>query len=224
MKKIPAKKSTSAKRPQLTRRMIAEKALELIDSNGLESLSMRSLGKALNVEAMSLYHHFDNKGKVLDAVMECLLDETHWPPRGSMPPIERIRQFLKTYQQLVVNHPKAFILLVYRRFNTEQTFELYEEFLQTFEDLGLDASTSARFFRFFGYYINGAGMAYIASHAAQPDATPVQLEDFKFGERFPHVAAVAPHLRMNNLDNIYQFGLDVIFSELEKHATKGLEK
>jgi len=74
----------------------------------------------------------------------------------------------------------------------------------------------------FGYYMNGAGMAEIASRAAQPDATPVQLETFDETfdrrEQFPHIAAVAPHLRVAQLDAIYNFGLEMIFHELEKSA------
>jgi len=61
----------------------------------------------------------------------------------------------------------------------------------------------------FGYYMNGAGMAEIASRAA---------ETFDRREQFPHIAAVAPHLRVAQLDAIYNFGLEMIFHELEKSA------
>ena len=49
-------------REPLTREKIIEKALELLDAEGVEGFSMRRLGEALGVEAMALYHHFPSKG------------------------------------------------------------------------------------------------------------------------------------------------------------------
>src|SRR6476620_6382468 len=46
-----------AKRQKLTREMIIDKALALIEQDGLENLSTRALGKRLGVQAMALYHH-----------------------------------------------------------------------------------------------------------------------------------------------------------------------
>jgi AcrR family transcriptional regulator len=205
-------------RTPLTREIIAQAALELIDSEGLEALSMRRLGAALDVEAMALYHHFQNKGQLLDTVMERLLDEAPLPPRESMPPLDRLRRFLESYRQIAVRHPHAFILLAYRRFNTERTFQLYEEILGALEDAGFDPPLAARFFRLMGYYTGGAGLADIASRAQAPDATPVTLERLAGSREYPRVAAVAPHLRVANLDAIFDFGLDVIFQAIKKAA------
>jgi len=209
---------TPAVRSPLTREAISAAALEIIDREGLEGLSMRRLGTELGVEAMALYHHFRNKGELLDGVMDRMLDEIEWTPRGSAPPLARLKKMFGSYRQLAINHPHAFILLAYRRFNTEHSFTLYEQILEAMEDLGLDAALSARYFRMFGYYMNGAGMAEIASRATAPDATPVQLEDFKDGEKFPHVAAVVRHLQIKKLDAIYDFGLDMLFREMEQSA------
>jgi len=225
---MPKRSSRPRKSPPqrapLSREAISRAALDLIDREGLDGLSMRRLGAALGVEAMALYHHFDGKGKVLDAVMERLLDEVEWPARGAAPPLARMRAFMESYRQLAIRHPHAFILLAYRRFNTDQTFALYEQFLEAMSDLGLDDALSARYFRMLGYYVNGAGLAEIASRAAPPDATPVQLENFKDGKRFPRVAAVARHLKVSNLGVIFDFGIEMIFSEMQASARKTARK
>lgn len=210
--------STSERSTPLTRESISAAALQLIDQKGLDGLSMRRLGKDLGVEAMAFYHHFKNKGELLDAVLERLLDEVSLPPRGEVPPLERLKVMSTSYRQLAINHPHAFILLAYRRFNSEHAFVLYEQVLEAMEDLGLDDALSARYFRMMGYYMNGAGLAEIASRATEPDATPVQLEDFQEGDRFPHVAAVVPHLRVKNLDAIFDYGMEMIFREMEASA------
>lgn len=223
MKKRSTSSSPAPERSEpLTRESISAAALQLIDKQGLDNLSMRRLGKELGVEAMAFYHHFKNKGELLDAVLERLLDEVTLPPRGEKPPLQRLKVMCGSYRQLAVNHPHAFILLSYRRFNSDQAFALYEQVLEAMADLGLNDALSARYFRMLGYYMNGAGLAEIASRETEPDATPVRLEDFREGDRYPHVAAVVPHLRVANLDAIYDYGMEMIFREMETSAGKGV--
>lgn len=216
-----AKKSLTSKRSKnrqpLTRKRIAEAALQLIEATDLESLSMRRLGAALGVEAMAIYHHFANKGELLDAVLERLVEEVKMPPREAMAPMERLRYFARSHRQVALRYPHSFILVPTRRFNTEQSIVMYEELLQAFGDLGFDAALSARYFRTLGYFVSGAGLADIASRAQQPDATPVRLENFD-DPHYPLVSAVVPHLRASNLDAIFEFGLDVIFESMRRDS------
>src|SRR5437879_13758291 len=73
-----AKVLTSRRKPLTTERIV-EAAIELIDGEGLDALSMRRLGSALGVEAMSLYRHFPAKTALLDAVVARLLGELAVP-------------------------------------------------------------------------------------------------------------------------------------------------
>ena len=66
-------------RHALTRRRILDAALALVDSEGLKALSMRRLGAALGVEAMSLYHHFPSKEELLDGLVATVLSEVPLP-------------------------------------------------------------------------------------------------------------------------------------------------
>jgi AcrR family transcriptional regulator len=198
----------------LTRERIAEAALALIDSDGLENCSMRRLGNQLEVEAMAIYHHFADKGELLDAVMDRMLDEIELPPRGSTPPLERLRQFTYNYRSAAIRHPRAFILLATRRFNTVCAFDLYERVLEVFADLGLDAAESAYWFRLIGGFTSGAGLAEGASRERIADATPLRLERTPEAIDHPHVRAVAPHLQVRNLDRVFDFGVGVLFDAL----------
>jgi AcrR family transcriptional regulator len=180
---------------------------------------MRRLGAALGVEAMAIYHHYAGKGELLDAVVERLLAEVRTDDPDPAP-LERLRSCVNSYRDVAVRHPKAFALLTNRRFNTPPAFEFYERVLQMLADAGFDERASARMFRLIGYYLNGAGLAEIASRAQQPDATPVALERPLELERYPRVAAVAPHLRVDQLDDVFRYGLDVIFEHLRAAAPR----
>lgn len=215
------KKSKTARRaksrPALSRELISEVALQLIDKYGMDALSMRRLGKELQVEAMALYYHFNNKGELLDAVLERLVDEVVLAPRDSMAPLDWIRDFARSYRQVALKHPNAFILVPTRRFNTENSIAMYEKVLQVFKSLGFDAELSAKYFRTLGYFVSGAGLADIASRAQQPDATPVRLETFE-DPRYPLVSSVVPYLRSSKLDAVFDFGLEIILSAMQRDA------
>ena len=47
----------------------------LADGSGSESLSMRKLGEAVGVEAMSLYHHVASKEDLLDGMIDVVFGE-----------------------------------------------------------------------------------------------------------------------------------------------------
>ena len=67
----------------LSRDRILQTALELVDTGGIESLTMRKLGQALGFEAMSLYNHVANKDDVLDGILDLVLGESEPPsPTG----------------------------------------------------------------------------------------------------------------------------------------------
>lgn len=202
-------------RGPLDRRRIAEAALRQIDAEGLEQLSMRRLGAALGVEGMALYHHFRNKGELLDAVLELLLEEMT-PPQGSMKPLERLRTMFAACRQVAIRHPHAFLLIPTRRFTTDKQLDYYEQLLGIFRDAGFDAKHSALFFRVLAGFTTGVSLAEIGSRAQQPDATPIRLESFKDTARYPLVSAVVPHLRVAKLSTIFEFGMELIFAAMEQ--------
>jgi len=69
-------------RKPLSREAILDAAIELLDHHGLDQLSMRRLGAALGVEAMSLYHHLPNKAALLDGIHERILLSLVPPPHA----------------------------------------------------------------------------------------------------------------------------------------------
>ena len=68
---------------RLDRETVVDAALALIAAEGLSGLSMRQLGRALGVEAMSLYHWFPSKERLLDAAADRLLAAVIVPPTPS---------------------------------------------------------------------------------------------------------------------------------------------
>ena len=63
----------------LSREEIVDAALAIVDAEGLEALTMRRLGAALGVEAMTLYYHVPNKEALLDLTVERMRSEMRLP-------------------------------------------------------------------------------------------------------------------------------------------------
>ena len=66
-------------RSPLNRDRVLEAALSLADDRGIEFLTMRKLGQALGVEAMSLYNHVANKDDILDGIVDRVAQEFELP-------------------------------------------------------------------------------------------------------------------------------------------------
>ncbi|MGC5054444.1 TetR/AcrR family transcriptional regulator C-terminal domain-containing protein [Micromonospora sp. DT48] len=53
---------------------VVDGALKLLDAEGIDGLTMRRLGAALNVQGSALYRHFPNKEALLDALADRIVD------------------------------------------------------------------------------------------------------------------------------------------------------
>ncbi|MZD07119.1 TetR family transcriptional regulator, partial [Streptomyces sp. SID5785] len=72
----PARRaSDGGKYGRLNRERVLASALEIVDRDGLQALSMRGLGAELGVEAMALYRYADGKDALLDGLVEAFVGE-----------------------------------------------------------------------------------------------------------------------------------------------------
>lgn len=98
--------TTKAKRARLTRERIVEAAVTHADLHGLASVTIRSLATDLGVHPMSLYHYFEGKDAILEAMIDVLLDEAPLPEVTSWQ--AWIEEVFATMRSLARSHPGAF--------------------------------------------------------------------------------------------------------------------
>lgn len=67
------------KKPLISKRKALEVALDIIDSEGIASLSIRRLADRLNVNGASLYHHFRNKDEIVVGAATLALKDVRVP-------------------------------------------------------------------------------------------------------------------------------------------------
>ena len=73
---------SDARQPKepLSRQRIVTAALRVMDREGADGLSMRTLAQELDTAPTSLYRHVRNKGELLDLVLDSLMGEVQLPP------------------------------------------------------------------------------------------------------------------------------------------------
>ena len=98
---------------KITRDVVLTTALEIIDRDGAEGLSMRRLARALNRDPMILYRHAPNKAALLDGVAETVLAQLKVDP-ADPDWAGQLRAVARDYRALALAHPHVVPLLVTR--------------------------------------------------------------------------------------------------------------
>ncbi len=118
--------------------LIVQAGLELLDSDGIEGLSMRRLGAHLGSGATSLYWHVPNKDALLDLIVDRLIEEAndamrHEPGATWRAELAAHAEALRT---VLGRHPGAAALLVARAPVGPQGLRFMEGLLGALGDAG----------------------------------------------------------------------------------------
>jgi TetR/AcrR family transcriptional regulator, tetracycline repressor protein len=126
----------------LSRESIVEAAIALIDAEGIDALSMRALGRACGVEAMSLYRYVANKDELLDAVQEGIVAQMKLPRRRRSW-VDLVEAAARELRRVLAKHPNAIPLFV-RPAATAGTFAALEQVWRVLIEAGFDEADALR--------------------------------------------------------------------------------
>ena len=92
-------------REPLTRDAFVKAALELIDADGLDALTTRTLGDALGVHGTAVYRHFANKHELVEAALTRMLVVSGVSVPDAGTPRERIAGLMRSLRRAFAQHP-----------------------------------------------------------------------------------------------------------------------
>jgi AcrR family transcriptional regulator len=124
------------KSPLLSRSKIVEAALELIDADGTEQFTIRSLARRLDVQGPSIYHYFRDRDEVFAAVGLTVLQDVQIPKRRSQKWTEWMVQDAVAYFRAVEAHPNLAPILFERR-TRPGAAERFNAALEQMQDAGI---------------------------------------------------------------------------------------
>jgi AcrR family transcriptional regulator len=88
----------------ITVERMVQAAIDLIDAEGLDALTVRRLAADLGTGSASLYRHVASRDELLVLVVDDVLGEITRPARG-LPPRERIEATFARLRALLLRHP-----------------------------------------------------------------------------------------------------------------------
>ena len=149
-------RTESKQREKLTRDRIIDAALQIMDDEGLDAVSMRRVGRELGVEAMSLYHHVRDKDDLLLGIRERVLS-TFSDPGTEGDWEERAREAARSWRQILRAHPNMMVLISEsKRFEmTPTSMRPTETALRLLREVGLPEDDAVKAFCALGGFIVG---------------------------------------------------------------------
>jgi AcrR family transcriptional regulator len=212
-------------RTPLSRQRILETAAELADEGGIESLTMRRLGQALGVEAMSLYNHVEDKDDILAGIVGLVLSEIVFSP-PSLDWKRSLRESAISAHDALIARPWSCELILSptsTRVAVERMHYI-ESILARLRFAGFSPAAASRGYHALDSHILGFTL-WELGHRLPRDTPPDYVENLIAQldvETFPYLIEHADeHMHPTAVEKIgeFEFGLELILDGLERYVT-----
>jgi TetR/AcrR family tetracycline transcriptional repressor len=210
--------------PQLTRERVVAEALTVIAHDGANALTMRGLAARLGVVPGALYHHVRNKQQLQDLVLDNVLAEVDLHLDHSLAWTGQLKVLAHRLRQVLEARPGVAGILKTRDPLGPHSLALAEAFLGPLQAAGFaDREAGLAFFVLVDYTIGFAVSSPATSvneQRVRDPATRAQLHQFFRSlppDRFPALVALGEHVWVDNRDERFTDGLQVLVDGLE-HA------
>ena len=176
----PPAAAATGRRPALTRKQILTAAVAIIDAEGVEALTMRRLGQALDRDPMAIYRHAADKDALLDGVVEHVAAElitSREPSNGDEHWEAVLHRTAHTFRRVALAHPHVVPLLLTRRLSGPLalrplgSIQLLEELIELFSAAGFDQPGALHAARLFTGFLYGHVLHELQEQIQDPDET-----------------------------------------------------
>jgi TetR/AcrR family tetracycline transcriptional repressor len=130
----------------LSRATVVDGALELVDSEGLEALSMPRLARHLGTGVMTLYGHVANKADLVDAMAERVLADLETVQGRPSDWDSDLAEHMRHLRQVVLRHPSLGAVLAARGLATPSVFRNLEACLGLLRSAGFQPRTAVQIY------------------------------------------------------------------------------
>jgi AcrR family transcriptional regulator len=216
----PARPAAEPRVP-LSRERVLRTAVTLADERGLRSLTMRGLGQAVGVEAMSLYNHVASKDDLLDGMVDFVFGEIQLPtPGGDWK--TAMRQRAISAREALSRHPWAIGLMESRTAPGPATLRHHDAVLGCLRNGGFSVALAAHAFSALDSYIYG----FTLQETNLPFDTAEETEELARtilqqlpADQYPYLTELTlEHVLQPGYDygDEFEYGLDLILDGLDR--------
>jgi AcrR family transcriptional regulator len=208
-------------RARLNRDRVLRAAVALADEGGTEALTMRKLGQALGVEAMSLYNHVANKDEVLDGLVDIVFSEIELDCGGRDWRMAMRKRAISA-REILARHRWAIGLMESRTHPGPANLRHHDAVLRCLREAGFSLPMAAHAYSALDSYIYGFALTQVSLPFDTGEQAVEMVEKFlrQFpAEQFPYLFEMgAQHVMKPGYDYAkeFEFGLDLILKGLER--------
>jgi AcrR family transcriptional regulator len=220
----PKPTGDAARRP-LSRERVLAVAIDLADAGGIHALSMRALGRALGVEAMSLYHHVASKEELLAGMVDVIFGRIGLPEGPDWR--EAMRRRARAARVVFRRHRWAVGLLESRATPGAASLQHVEAVIAVLRGAGFSHALTAHAYVLLDSFIYGFAIQENAMPFEGPDEAGALAErtaDTVPADAYPHILALTREVALQpgyDFADEFDFGLDLLLDGLERLRQAG---
>ncbi len=204
-------------RPPLSRDRIVEAAMEMADAGGVPMVSMRKLGAALGVEAMSLYNHVKNKDELLDAMLDAALREVVLPDT-TLVWDEQLAALAQEFRLAGRRHPGVLPLFGTRAIRSLEGFAPLERSFVILRQAGLAPDDALDAFMMLASFVLGYVTSENGGLREVAEGRSIDFSTIDFVAH-PFLIEMGEAFVRHDGDREFQFGLDVLIDGIRQRLT-----
>jgi AcrR family transcriptional regulator len=212
-----------AERHGLNRQRVVAAALDIVDRDGVDGLTMRALGRDLGVDPMAAYYHVPNKEAILDGVVEAVWAELELPEPSNESWQTQLAEVARSIRTTLSRHPNALPIMATRPNLSTPGFTVVDRTLGILLDAGLPPQESLEFVNAAAEFLLGHALAETATPLSQGDDQIVgAVGDADQDHPLPNLRFVMQDTELSEVttDSIFEAGIRALIGGIEKRLAR----
>jgi AcrR family transcriptional regulator len=211
----------------LDKECIVQVALDLVNKEGLDKLTMRRLAESLGIQAASLYWHVSDKAELLQLMADNICDRIIFPDL-SLPWKEQLLAVANRYRGVLLSIPDSARILADTVPSTPTRLRQIEATYRLLTYAGFSPEVVASAASLFNNYIVSFVMdEMIPVRLANEQGKRVEevyadarrMFQSLPTDKYPLFVSLAEYAASQDIDKQFQFGLQVLLEGLEARLT-----
>jgi AcrR family transcriptional regulator len=207
----------SRRRQPLSRQAIVEAAVRILDEEGVDALTVRRLGEALNTGSASLYWHIGSKEELGELVYDHVMGEVVLPEPDHTRWDEQLKDLARQAYRVMLRHNDVVRLSIGRIPVGPNMLRIMEWSLELARRAGIPDQAAAYFGDILGRYLDASVLESSAKGGPDPALVGQYFQSLP-PEQFPAVVALSGAMFTGSDDDRFEFGLDLLVRGLAAYV------
>jgi AcrR family transcriptional regulator len=207
----------------LSREQVLERALAIVDAEGLDALSFRRLASDLGVTPMALYRYVEGKEALLDGIGDLVLGKLELPEPTSGDWREQLRAVARSFRSVLIGHAAVVPIFLSRPLITPAGMRAADAVLGIFSRAGFSPEQAVPLYQHFSRVM----LAHVMLEAeGARELTPEKRREQALlardtfetlrADEFPYLVAAAPGFAAtHDAERAFETGLGLLNAGLE---------